>query len=128
MANNKKILSKHKSFLPNQVDVWTGEPLNDINSPWRKVANAFNPIKVSDGQEWWRKTLFDIKYSGLSKLNKDSTGSYEYSPREREKINTLIGAQKPVKELIKILNRPAYKKQIKEFEAHRSRNWFNKNA
>ena len=116
-----------KSFLPNQVDIWTGKPLNVVNSPWRKVALAFSPIKVSDGPEWWRKTLFDIKYSGLSKLNKDSTGSYEYSTREREMINKLIGEQEPVKELIKILNRKAYKQQIEDFKAHRSQNWFNKN-
>ena len=116
-----------KSFLPNQVDIWTNQPLNVVNSPWRKIALAFSPIKVSDGPEWWRKTLFDIKYSGLSKLNKDSTGSYEYSSRERELINKLIAEQEPVKELKKILNRKAYKQQIENFKAHRSQNWFNKN-
>jgi len=116
-----------KSFLPNQLDIWTGQPVNDVNSPWRKIANAFNPYKVSDGPEWWRKALFDIKYSGLSKLNKDSTGSYEYSPKERELMGRLMAEQQPVKELIKILNRPAYKKQINDLQAHRSINWINKN-
>ena len=116
-----------KSLLPNRPDIWTGKPLNDVNEPWRKIANALNPWKVSSGTEWWRQTLFDLKWSGMSKLKVSSEGSYEYSSREREIIADLIAEQEPVKDLIKILNRPVYKKQIAELKAHRSRNWLNKN-
>ena len=35
------------SFLPEQRDFWTGEPLNDIQNPVLRFLNAFSPIKIS---------------------------------------------------------------------------------
>jgi len=116
-----------KSLLPDQIDIWTGDPLNDIDNPWGKVANALNPFKVSTTKEWWRQKLFEIQYDGLSKLNKDASGSYEYSTAERELIGGYIGEQQMYKELIKILNKPDNKRQIKEFRVHRSNNVLSKN-
>ncbi len=116
-----------RSLLPNQVDIWTNTALNDVNSPWRKIANALNPYKVSATNEWWRQELFNLKWDGMRKLLKDSTGSYEYSTKERQAIHRLIAEQEPVKDLIKILRKSSYKKTIAEWRAHRSNNWFNKN-
>ena len=71
------------SFLPEQKDIWTGEPLNDIDNPWLRILNSLSPVKVSGTQEPWREWLLTTGWDGLSRLRKDSTGSYEYTEAER---------------------------------------------
>ena len=55
-----------KSSLPNQIDIWTGQPLNDIDSPFLRLLNAISPLKVSGTAEPWRLWLQEIEYDGLS--------------------------------------------------------------
>ena len=100
-------------------DIWTGSKINDTNNPWLARLNAFNPIKVQDGNEDWREWLQEISYRGTSKLTKDSTGTYEYNAEEREAIYELIGKQQPYKELKKLMNNPKYKHQTGLMRAHR---------
>ncbi len=116
-----------RALLPNRWDIWTDEALNDVNEPWRKVANTFNPYKVSATLPWWKKVLFDIRWDGMSKLTVSSDGSYKYTPRQLEAMGKLIAAQKPVNDLIKILNKPKNKKIIEDLKLHRSKNWYNFN-
>lgn len=72
--------------LPEQIDFWTGKPLNDIDNPILRALNAFSPIKVSDDQEPWRKWLFESGWDGHSMIRRDSTGKHEYTPEQREII------------------------------------------
>ena len=109
-----------KSNLPNQIDIWTGEPLNDVDHPFLRMLNAISPIKVSGTAEPWRQWLMEIQYDGLSRLRKDSSGSYEYTPREREYIYTKIGEQKLFKKIERIMKSSKYKKEIEWLRAHRS--------
>ena len=111
-----------KNTLPDQIDIWTGRPLNDIDNPFLKILNALSPIKVSGTREPWRVWLQEIQYDGLSKLNKDSTGSYAYSPQERELIYKYIGEMNLSKEIEKLMKNPKYKNSIKELRLHRSTN------
>ena len=106
--------------LAEQIDIWTGEPLNDVNDPILKATQAFLPIKVSSGTEPWRQWLQSIQYDGLSRLRKDSTGSYEYSPEEREFIYKKIGSYKLYKQVQRIMNNKKYQESIKALRAHRS--------
>ena len=34
-------------MLPDQIDIWTGRALNDIDNPWLKILNAISPFQVS---------------------------------------------------------------------------------
>ena len=117
VQNKIPILS---SFLPEQIDIWTGEPLNDIDNPFLRILNAISPIKVSGTEEPWRKWLLTTGWDGLSRLKKDSTGSYEYSETEREQIYKYIGEMQLYKKLIPLMNSPKYKKQVGLLRAHRA--------
>ena len=108
------------SFLPEQIDIWTGEPLNDIDNPFLRILNSINPVKVSGTEEPWRKWLLTTGWDGLSRLKKDSSGSYEYSENEREEIYKYIGEMKLYKKLLPLMKNPKYKKQVGLLRAHRA--------
>jgi len=105
--------------LAEQIDIWTGAPLNDIDNPFLRILNAMSPLKVSGTREPWRVWLQEIQYDGLSRLKKDSTGSYEYTPKERELIYKYIGEMKLYKEIERIMRNPEYADQIKHLRNHR---------
>ena len=107
------------SFLPDQLDIWTGKALNDIDNPFLRILNSLSPIKISGTSEPWRKWLLTTGWDGLGRLKKDSTGSYEYQPEEREQIYKYIGEQQLYKKLIPLMNNKEYKKQIGLLRSHR---------
>ena len=47
-------------------------------------------FKSNGGVEPWRQWLLTTGWDGLSRLKRDSTGSYDYQPEEREKIYKYI--------------------------------------
>ena len=108
------------SFLPEQIDIWTGQPLNDIDNPFLRVLNSINPIKVSGTQEPWRQWLLTTGWDGLSRLKKDSTGSYTYTPEERERIYQYIGEQQLWKKIEKLRKNKKYAKEVSKLRLHRS--------
>ena len=124
----KNRLPGFKNTLSNQIDIWTGTPLNDIDNPVLRLLNAISPIQVSGTAEPWRQWLQEIQYDGISRLGKDSTGSYEYTPQQRELINKYIGEEQLYKEIIKIMKSPRYKQEIKWLRTYRDNNWFRKNS
>ena len=107
------------SFLPEQIDIWTGKALNDIQNPYLRILNSISPIKISGTAEPWRQWLLTTGWDGLSRLKRDSTGSYDYQPEEREKIYKYIGEQQLYKKLIPLMNSKKYKKQIGLLRGHR---------
>ena len=111
-----------KNTLPDQIDIWTGTPLNDIDNPFLRILNALSPLKVSGTREPWRVWLQEIQYDGLSRLKKDSTGSYEYTPQERELIYKYIGEMNLSKEIERLMKIPEYKNSINELRVHRTTN------
>jgi hypothetical protein len=117
VANKIPIAS---SFLPEQIDIWTGTPLNDINNPVLRILNSLSPIKISGTTEPWRMWLLTTGWDGLGRLKKDSTGSYEYTEREREQIYKYIGEQQLYKKLIPLMNNKKYKKQVGLLRSHRA--------
>ena len=127
-----------KNMLPDQIDIWTGRALNDIDNPWLKILNAINPFQVSsdypdDLYEMYKgkKVLArdvikwlqnDLNFAGLSKLNMDSTGSYQYSTQEREIINRKMGSYEMWRDIVPIMMNPEYADQLKKLRAHRHTN------
>ena len=108
--------------LANQIDIWTGEPLNDIQNPVLKVLNSLSPIKISGTDEPWRQWLLESGWDGLGRLRMDSTGSYEYTPKEREIIYDFIGEQKLYKEVQRLMKNKAYEEDLKQLRKLRNSN------
>ena len=101
-----------KGSLPNHVDIFTGEPIKGIENGWLRGANTLSPVQVKDGGEWWRRQLYELGWTPNTVLKKHSSGNYEYSPQEREIINTFIGKSNFRNKVIKYLKNPAFKKEV----------------
>ena len=110
------------SYLPEQIDIWTGKPLNDIDNPYLRILNSISPFQVSGTREPWRVWLLETGWDGVSMLKKDSTGSITWNPDEREEINKLIGEQQMFKQVKKLMNSKRYAEDLKILQAHRSNN------
>ena len=63
--------------------------------------------------------LLTTGWDGLGRLKKDSTGSYEYTSREREQIYKYIGEQQLYKKLIPLMKNKKYKKHVGLLRSHR---------
>ena len=111
-----------KNQLPDQIDLWTGDPLNDIDNPFLRILNALSPIKVSGTREDWRVFLEEIQYEGLSRLKKDSTGSRDYTPAEVEWIMKDIASRKPYKFIQKIMKDSSLTDSVGNLATHRTSN------
>ena len=109
-------------FLDDRVDFWTGDKVNDIHHPVLKFLNATTGVDLSDGDEPWREWLRDIGWNGLAKLNKDSTGSFEYSPAERQWILKDMASRKLYKKLIPLMKNKKLNKEIGQLRYHLAKN------
>ena len=118
----KNRLPLFSSTLPEQIDIWTGKPLNDVDNPFLRILNAISPVQVSGTREPWRVWLQETGWNGLAMLKKDSTGSYEYTPAERELINKYIGEQQMFRQLERIINNPRYQEEIEQLKLYRQNN------
>ena len=108
------------TLLPEQIDVWTGRSLRDIDNPMLRIINALSPIKVSGAKEEWREWLLSTGFNGTSMLRKDSSGSYEFSPEEREIIMGYVGEQELWKEVEAISKDKSYNVFLDDLRAQRS--------
>jgi len=107
------------SQLPEQIDIYTGKALNDIDNPVLRAINAVNPVKISEGTEPWRQWLIDTGWDGLQMIRKDSTGNHEYTPAERETLYKYIGEQQLWKEFDKLSRNKKYNDQLDRIRAMR---------
>jgi hypothetical protein len=105
--------------LPERIDYWTGDALNDINNPLLRAINALNPLKVSEGVEPWRQELLAIGYDGLSLVSKDTSGTLEYPADVRELIYSRMGKTQPWKEAKRILGMEKYQNEIRKIKVAR---------
>lgn len=105
--------------LPEQIDIYTGKPLNDIDNPILRGLNAVNPVKISDGTEPWRQWLINTGWDGLQMIRKDSTGNHEYTPAEREVLYRYIGEQQIWKEYDRLRTNKKYNDQLNRIRAMR---------
>jgi hypothetical protein len=107
------------STLPEQIDIYTGKPLNDIDNPVLRSLNAVNPVKISDGTEPWRQWLIDSGWDGVQMIRKDSTGNHEYTSAEREILYRYIGEQQLWKQFDKLSKNKKYNDQLDRIRAMR---------
>lgn len=116
----KNRLPGANTTLPEQIDIYTGKPLNDIDNPILRAINAVNPVKVSEGTEPWRQWLIDSGWDGVQMIRKDSTGNHEYTPAEREVLYRYIGEQQVWKEFDKLSKNKKYNDQLNRVRAMRA--------
>ena len=107
------------SQLPEQIDIYTGKPLNDIDNPVLRTLNAINPVKISEGTEPWRQWLIDSGWDGIQMIRKDSSGNHEYTTQEREILYKYIGEQQIWKEFDKLSKNKKYNDQLDRIRAMR---------
>ena len=107
------------SQLPEQIDIYTGKPLNDIDNPVLRTLNAVNPVKISEGTEPWRQWLIDTGWDGVQMIRKDSSGNHEYTTQERETLYKYIGEQQIWKEYDKLSKNKKYNDQLDRIRAMR---------
>ena len=102
--------------------LWTGDALNDVDNPFLRILNAMSPIKVSGTRDPFRIFLEKIQYDGLSRLKKDSTGSYDYTPAEVEWIVKDIASRLPYKFVEKLMKDESLTNPVEDLGAHRTTN------
>ena len=107
-------------LLDERVDIWTGDPINDINHPVGKLINSITKINVNYTEEPWRVWLRQTGWNGLHKLNKDSSGSYEYSTSERKLIHQYMADQNMSKKIKVLMKNKTYNKQMGQLRFHRA--------
>tara|TARA_B100000029_G_scaffold264924_1_gene261105 strand:+ start:7098 stop:11210 length:4113 start_codon:yes stop_codon:yes gene_type:complete len=106
--------------LDERVDIWTGDPIDDIHHPFAKLIHSVTKINVSQKEEPWRIWLRQTGWNGLHKLNKDSSGSYEYSTAERKLIHQYMAEQNMSKKIKNLMKNKTYNKQIGQLRFHRA--------
>ena len=136
-----------KNFLPDSINPLGGgnngvqEP--DPNDPLQAINCALNPFAVcaQPGGDMSYKTktgetvTFDetmdflrmINYTGISRLNMDSTGSYKYETHERNKILSYMAQNQPWQQIAEIMVQPETRRQIKEFRTYKDMHILGKN-
>jgi len=107
--------------LPERIDYWTGAPINDIDNPLLRTLNALSPVKVSGGEEPWRKWLMDTGYDGMGIIKTTSTGRQKLSANHREKLARFIGEQQLWKEVEKMSKNPYFREEMERLREFRRR-------
>jgi len=105
--------------LPQQIDIYTGKAVNDIDNPMLRALNAVSPVQFSDDAEPWRQWLVDTGWDGVQRIRKDSSGNHEYTPAERETLYKYIGEQQIWKEFDKLSKNKKYNDQLDRVRAMR---------
>jgi hypothetical protein len=108
--------------LPQQIDIYTGKAVNDIDNPMLRALNAISPVQFSDDAEPWRQWLIDTGWDGIQRIRKDSTGNHEYTSAEREVLYKYIGEQQIWKEFDKLSKSKRYNDQLDRVRAMRVEN------
>lgn len=106
------------SSLPDQIDVWTGQPVREYTNPMVRIFNALSPIKVTEAEEEWRTWLLNSGYDAVSALRKDSTGTIEYTPEQRNVIMRYMGQDQLYKEVEKMSKRQDYNQFLDVLRDH----------
>ena len=110
-----------KGTVPAEINPIDGLEVKDAANPALGAVNAFSPIKFSDEVKPYMQFLHDIRYTGLGAFAKDSTGSYEWTPADRQIVFKYLGQMGIEKEIMRIANRKDNQKVIKDLMALRAR-------
>jgi len=91
LANRNKFLPPVNAHLMDEIDIFTGEPINAWD-PLTAAINSVLPVFKTNGKvEEWRQILIDSGWSGLQDVRRNPISGEPLTPEERKSINTWIG-------------------------------------
>tara|TARA_R100000700_G_C3166773_1_gene141790 strand:- start:121 stop:1917 length:1797 start_codon:yes stop_codon:yes gene_type:complete len=105
--------------LPERIDYWTGQPINDIDNPLLRTLNAISPVKVSGGEEPWRQWLLDTGFDGMGIIKTTSSGRQELDANMREKIARYIGEQQLWRQVEEMRTNPYFNEEMEKLRMFR---------
>tara|TARA_R100000234_G_scaffold2824_1_gene2374 strand:- start:624 stop:4649 length:4026 start_codon:yes stop_codon:yes gene_type:complete len=105
--------------LPERIDYWTGQPINDIDNPLLRTLNAISPVKVSGGEEPWRQWLLDTGFDGMGIIKTTSSGRQELDANMREKLARYIGEQQLWRQVEEMRTNPYFNEEMEKLRMFR---------
>ena len=91
LANRNKFIPFVGNSLANEVDVYTGKPIN-YTDPMNAAINSVLPFfKTNGGMEPWRQKLIRSGWDNLQTVRVNRITGEQLTPQERNWINTYIG-------------------------------------
>ena len=95
-------------LLPDQIDTWTGQGINDIRHPVLRYLNAILPVKISQKMEPWRQWYLETGHTGMTRTKKSLDGTHTWTSAEREALHRHMGKYQGWKELERLSKNPKY--------------------
>ena len=126
--NYSKFLFSDGDGLRDQVDVYTGQPIN-YHEPMTAALNGLLPFfKSNGGTEPWRQWLLGTGWNNLNTLRTNRLTGHDLTARERHFINTWVakngGLQLQIKKLMAADQRGKYTKSYVNARGKKSQKEF----
>ena len=126
--NYSKFLFSDGDGLRDQVDVYTGQPIN-YHEPMTAALNGLLPFfKSNGGHEPWRQWLLGTGWNNLNTLRTNRLTGHDLTARERHFINTWVakngGLQLQIKKLMAADQRGKYTKSYVNARGKKSQKEF----
>lgn len=91
LQNYNRYIPAADAALEDYIDVYTGQPVNDM-SPMEATYNASMPFfKTRGGGEPWREWLLNTGWAGLQKPRINPTTGEPLTAEERQWVNNYVG-------------------------------------
>ncbi len=126
--NYSKFLFSDADELRDQIDVYTGQPIN-YHEPMTAALNGLLPFfKSNGGTEPWRQWLLGTGWNNLNTLRTNRLTGHDLTARERHFINTWVakngGLQLQIKKLMAADQRGKYTKSYVNARGKKSQKEF----
>lgn len=107
LMNRNKFLFSGNETLKDQLDIYTGQPINYFE-PFTAAANAMLPFfKSNGGMEPWRQWLLSTGWDNLQTVRTNPTTKEPLTPNERSFVNNWIAQNAGLAQQIEgMMNQP----------------------
>jgi len=97
LANRNKFLFSGNELLKDQLDIYTGQPIN-YHEPITAGMNALLPFfKSNGGMEPWRQWLLKTGWDNLQTVRLNPSTGEQLTPEQRQKVNNWIAQNADLK-------------------------------
>ena len=122
LKNSNKFLFSSNEELKDMLDIYTGKPINYVDTP-NRIANGLLPVfKTNGGMEPWRQWLLSTGWDGLQRIRRNKFTQQPLSAEDRQYINNWIAKNANLSQQITALmtkNDGWYDQKIKEYQKAR---------
>ena len=110
------------NLLPDQVNFWNGEPINDVKNPVLRALNAALPVKITQPLQPHEKWYIETGHPGMNRTKKSLDGTHTWTPTERSALHRKMGQYNGEKELIRISKNKKYNDLLAKVKTMRHNN------